>query len=98
MQHRVQQFSIIFKLVFNWDSAQGDTSSPDTITEPMMCSQKGVFHDCPPKRPNKQKQIFTPNQWIEAGDLCDCITEKLEEAEEKGDPVGESAVSTNLDP
>jgi hypothetical protein len=24
------------------------------ITEAMECSQKGTYHDCPPKRPNKQ--------------------------------------------
>jgi hypothetical protein len=24
---------------------------PDTITEAMECSQKGIYHDCPPKDP-----------------------------------------------
>jgi hypothetical protein len=42
-------------------------------------------------------QILTPNQWIEAGDSCGRIREKLEEAEEEGDPIGRPAVSTNLD-
>jgi hypothetical protein len=43
-------------------------------------------------------QIFTPNQWTEVGDLCGRLREKLEEAEEKGDPIGKPAVSTNQDP
>jgi hypothetical protein len=42
-------------------------------------------------------QIFTPNQWTEAADLCDWIREKLEEAEEEGHPIEGLAVSTNLD-
>ena len=43
-------------------------------------------------------QIFAPNQWTEAADPCGWIREKLEEAEEEGDPVGGPAVSINLDP
>ena len=31
-------------------------------------------------------QILTPNQWTEAKDLCGGIREKLEEAEEEGNP------------
>jgi hypothetical protein len=42
-------------------------------------------------------QIIVPNQWAEAGKSCGWIREKLEEAEEKGDPIGRPAVSTNLD-
>ena len=42
-------------------------------------------------------QIFAPNQWTEAADLCGWIREKLEEAEEEGDPVGGPADSINLD-
>jgi hypothetical protein len=42
-------------------------------------------------------QIFMPNQWTEAADPCGWIREKIEEAEEEGDPVGRPAVSTNLD-
>jgi len=38
-------------------------------------------------------QIRAPKQWTEAADPCDCIREKLEEAEEEGDPVGGPAVS-----
>jgi hypothetical protein len=45
-----------------------------------------------------QMQIFTPNQWTEAGDPCSWIKEKLEEAEEEGNPIGRPAVSINLDP
>ena len=45
-----------------------------------------------------QMQIFIPNQWTEAGDPCVWIREKLEEAEEEGDPIGIPAVSTSLDP
>jgi hypothetical protein len=43
-------------------------------------------------------QIFAPDQWTEADDPCGQIREKLEEAEEEGDPVGGLAVSINLDP
>jgi hypothetical protein len=43
-------------------------------------------------------QIFTPNQWTEAGDPCGLIRESLEEAEEEGKPIGRPAVSTTLDP
>jgi hypothetical protein len=42
-------------------------------------------------------QIFTPNQWTEAADLCGWIRGKLEEAEEEGNPVGGPAVSINVD-
>jgi hypothetical protein len=54
-----------------------------------------------PERPNKQlsqMQIFAPNQWTEAADPCGWIREKLEKAEEKDNPVGGPAVSTNQDP
>jgi hypothetical protein len=55
----------------------------------------------PSMRPIKQLsqvQILTSNQWTEVGDPCDWIRERLEEAEEEGDPIGRPAVSTNLDP
>ena len=42
-------------------------------------------------------EMFAPNQWKEAVDPCSWIRGKLEEAEEKGDPVGGPAVSLNLD-
>ena len=42
--------------------------------------------------------MFIPKQWTEAFDPRGSIREKLEEAEEEGDPVGGSAVSINLDP
>jgi hypothetical protein len=41
-------------------------------------------------------QIFTPNQWTEAGDPLWLNREKLEEAEEEVGPRGRPAVSTNL--
>ena len=43
-------------------------------------------------------QIFTPSQSAEDADHCGQIREKLEEAEDEGDPVGGPAVSINLDP
>jgi hypothetical protein len=43
-------------------------------------------------------QIFILNQGTEAADPCGWIREKLEEAEEEGDPVGQPAVSINLLP
>ena len=43
-------------------------------------------------------QIFASNHWTEAADLCSWIRQKLEEAEKDGDPVGEPAVSINLEP
>jgi hypothetical protein len=30
---------------------QGEAPRPDAITEAMECSQKGTYHDCPPKGP-----------------------------------------------
>jgi hypothetical protein len=42
-------------------------------------------------------QIFAPNQWTGAADLCGCIREKLEKAEEEGGPVGGPVLSINLD-
>jgi hypothetical protein len=43
-------------------------------------------------------QIFERNQWTEAADSYFWIREKLEDAEEEGDPVGGLAISTNLNP
>ena len=43
-------------------------------------------------------QILAPNQWTEAKEPCGGILEKLEEVEEKGDPIGRLAVLTNVDP
>ena len=43
-------------------------------------------------------QILAPNQWTEAKEPCGGILEKLEEDEEKGDPIGRPAVLTNVDP
>ena len=43
-------------------------------------------------------QVFTYNQWTEAGDLSGWVREKLEEAEEEGSPIVRPAASTNLDP
>jgi hypothetical protein len=35
------------------DPAQGEVPRPDTITEAMECSQKGIYHDSPPIVPTK---------------------------------------------
>jgi hypothetical protein len=43
-------------------------------------------------------QMFVPNQWTEAAYSYGWIREKLEEAEEKGNPLGGLAVLINLDP
>jgi hypothetical protein len=84
-----------------WDEAQGEVTRPDTTTEAVECSQKGAYHDCPPKGPTSswkgQMQVIAPNQWTEAADPCSWIRGKLEEAEEEGDPVGGPAVSINMD-
>jgi hypothetical protein len=57
-----------------WDPAQGKVPRPDTITEAMEHSQKGIYHNCPPKNPTSswksQMQIFAPNQWTETADPC----------------------------
>ena len=57
---------------------------------------------CPPKDPTSswksQRQIVAPNHWTEAADPCGWILEKVKEAEEKSNPVGELAVSINLNP
>jgi hypothetical protein len=34
-----------------WNPGQGEVLRPDTITEAMERSQKGTYHDCPPKDP-----------------------------------------------
>ena len=85
-----------------WEPAQGEVPRPETVTEAMEHSHKGIYHDCHQKNPkNSWKshvQIFTPNQWTEAVDLCGWIREKLEETEEEGDPVGGSTDSITLDP
>jgi hypothetical protein len=52
--------------------------------------KKGPIMTAPPKDPTSswksQMQIVVPNQWTEAADTCGWIREKLEEAEEKGNP------------
>ena len=54
-----------------WDSAQGETPRPDTITEAMVHSQKGIYRDCPTKDPtSSHMKIFAPNQWKEEADPC----------------------------
>ena len=67
----------------------------------MECSQKGTYHDCPPEDQagswESQMRIFVSNQWTEASDPCGWIRERLEEAGEENDPLGETAVSINLD-
>jgi hypothetical protein len=77
--------------------AQGEVSRLNSIMEAMEPSQKGTYHDCLPKDPTSswksQVQIFAPNQWTEAEDLCVWISGKNLE----GNPVGGPAVSINLD-
>jgi hypothetical protein len=36
------------------EPAQREVPRPDTITEAMECSQKGTYHDCPPKDPTRR--------------------------------------------
>jgi hypothetical protein len=71
-------------------------------TGAVVYSQKGAYYDCHPKDSisswKSQMKIFTPNQWNEVGDPCGWIREKLEDAEEEGNPVGGPAVSINLNP
>jgi hypothetical protein len=38
-----------------------------------------------------------PNQWTKAADPCCWIRERLKEAEEEGNPVGQPVASINLD-
>ena len=82
--------------------ALGEVQRPDTITEAMEHSQKRTYHDRIPEDPRSswkcQMQIFAPNLWTEAADLCGWIMEELDEVEEQGNPVGGPAVSINLDP
>jgi len=55
-----------------WDPAHREASRPYTITEAMGCSQKGTYHDCPPKDQTRswksQMQIFITDQWTETVD------------------------------
>jgi len=39
-----------------WDPARGETPRSDTITEAMEQSQKGTYHDCPPKEPTSHRK------------------------------------------
>jgi hypothetical protein len=68
----------------------------------LWCTYRQELHGCTPRGPTsswlRQKQILTSNQWSEAGDPCDWIRKRQEEAEEEGDPIGRPAVSTKLDP
>ena len=40
-----------------WDPAQGEVPRPDTITEAMEHSQKGTYHDCPPKTQQAAERV-----------------------------------------
>jgi hypothetical protein len=50
------------------------------------------------QEPERVRCRVVPNQWTEAAEPCGLIREELKEAEEEGNPVGEPAVSINLDP
>ena len=84
-----------------WEPAQGEVPRPETVTEAMEHSHKGIYHDCHQKNPkNSWKshvQIFTPNQWTEAVNHCGWSREKLWETEEENNPVGDQQ-SIKLDP
>jgi hypothetical protein len=62
-----------------WGPAQGEVPRHHTISEAMEHSQKGTYHDYPPKdwtsSWKSQMQIFAPNQWTEAADPCCWIRE-----------------------
>jgi hypothetical protein len=74
-----------------WGPAQGKALSLYTIPEAMERFQKGTYPDWPLKDPTgswkSQTLIFAPNQYTEAADSYGWIRWKLEEAEEKGDPL-----------
>jgi len=65
----------------------------------IMHSFSSAFHKgvVPTSSWKGQMQICAPNQWTEAADPSGWIREKLEEAEEEGNPVGGPAVSINTD-
>jgi hypothetical protein len=46
----------------NWDPTQREASRPDTISEAMLCSKKGVYHDCSPKDPTISGKSQIPFQ------------------------------------
>ena len=56
-----------------------------------------LYPNDPKSNWKSQVQIFAPNQWTEAADPSGSMREKLEEAEEEGNPVWGQAVSFNLD-
>ena len=62
-----------------WYAANGEVPRPENITEAMESSQKVIYHYCPTKDPKSswkiQMQIFAPNHWTEAADLCCWIRE-----------------------
>jgi hypothetical protein len=84
-----------------WDPTQGKVPKPDTITEAIEHSQKETYHDFPSEDPTSnwksEMQICALNQWAEAADPSDWVRERLKEAVEEGNPVGEVAVLINLD-
>jgi len=81
----------------NWDSAQVANPRPDAITEAVACSQTGAYHDCPPKDPKAaESDADICTQPVDRS--CGWIREKLEEAEEGGDSIGRTAISTNPHP
>jgi hypothetical protein len=43
-------------------------------------------------------EILTSNQRTEVQDPCGCIKERLEEAEEEGNPIVRPSVSTDPEP
>jgi hypothetical protein len=81
---------------------EGETTEHDTITNAMICSQKGAYHDFPLKDSKtswtSQMKIVTANQWTEVGDPWGWMRGKLEKAEEEGDLIRRPIVSKNLDP
>jgi len=68
----------------------------------LMCAYKQVFIMTALKKAQQVAKshmpIFIPKQFIEAGDKFGWFSEKLEEAEEEGDPIARPAESTKQDP
>jgi hypothetical protein len=77
-----------------------ETPRPHTVSDAMVYLETGSHHGyslgAPTSRWLRQMQILILNQWSEVWDICCWIRERLEEAEEKGNPIGRPAVLTNL--
>jgi hypothetical protein len=75
--------------------------SKETQTQKDM-QQREHYCGCPLRGSTsswlRQMQILTTYHWSEVGDFYGQVRERIEESEEDGNPIGRTAVATNMDP